>query len=295
MSIIEINDVSKNFGKTTALNEINLEVNEGEIYGYIGPNGAGKSTTIRILLGIIQADAGNTKVFGKDAWDKAVDIHRRVAYVPDEVNLWPNLTGGEIIDLFIELRDAGNKSRREEFIQRFDLDPSKKCRSYSKGNRQKVALVAAFAADADLYILDEPSSGLDPLMVKVFEECVMEFKDQGKTVFLSSHILSEVEKLCDKVSIIRQGEIIESGSLEELRHLIRTRILVETEQEITDLEDKKGVHDVQRKNNSLVFQVDTEEINNILQYLSQYKVKKLESSPPKLEDIFIHHYREGGE
>ncbi|MFO7814626.1 MAG: ABC transporter ATP-binding protein [Halanaerobiales bacterium] len=295
MSIIKTKNLSKNFGEITALDGINLEVKEGEVYGYIGPNGAGKTTTLRILLGIIKADQGKATVFGQNSWRDAVDIHRKVAYVPGEINLWPNLTGGEIIDLFLKLRDSNNKSRREEFIEKFDLDPSKKCSSYSKGNRQKVALVAAFAADADLYLLDEPSSGLDPLMEKVFQECVMEFKDQGKTVFLSSHILSEVEKLCDKVSIIRQGEIIESGSLDQLRHLMRTRILVKTKQEITALEERKGVHDLQKKNDSIIFQVDAEKLNDIVHYLSKFKIEKLESSPPKLEDIFMHHYHEEGD
>lgn len=290
MSIISISNLAKNFGQVTALDGVDLEVNKGEIYGYIGPNGAGKTTTIRILLGIIQADRGQAAVFGRDAWDHAVEIHKKIAYVPGEVNLWPNLTGGEVIDLFIKLRNSGNQSRREEFIEKFDLDPSKKCRSYSKGNRQKVALVAAFAADAELYILDEPSSGLDPLMEKIFQECVLDFKKSGKTIFLSSHILSEVEQLCDKVSIIRQGKIIESGSLQDLRHLTRTRILVETKEKITKLDDMKGVHDIEKRNNSLTLQVDTVELNNVLQYITKFEIEKLESSPPKLEDVFMHHY-----
>ena len=294
MAIIKINNLEKNFGEVTALDGVNLEVEPGEVYGYIGPNGAGKTTTIRILLGILQADEGEATVFGQDAWEEAVDIHKRIAYVPGEVNLWPNLTGGEVIDLFVKLRDSNNKSRREELLEKFDLDPTKKCRSYSKGNRQKVALVAAFAAEADLYILDEPSSGLDPLMEKVFQEYVMEFKKAGRTVFLSSHILSEVEKLCDKVSIIRQGKIIESGSLEELRHLTRTRVLLETKQEIPSLNELEGVHDIQEKNNALSFQVETAKINEVIKYISQFEVIKLESSPPKLEDIFMHHYQENG-
>ena len=209
MHIVEVSNLTKRFGRVTALDGIDLEMDRGEIYGFIGPNGAGKTTTIRILLGILKANGGEAKIFGLDAWKDAVEIHRNVAYVPGEVNLWPNLTGGEVIDLFIKLRASNNKNRREELIERFDLDPSKKCRTYSKGNRQKVALVAAFASDADLYILDEPTSGLDPLMEKVFQECVMEAKKEGKSVLLSSHILSEVEKLCDRVSIIRQGKIIE--------------------------------------------------------------------------------------
>ena len=227
MHIVEVSNLTKRFGRVTALDGIDLEMDRGEIYGFIGPNGAGKTTTIRILLGILKANGGEAKIFGLDAWKDAVEIHRNVAYVPGEVNLWPNLTGGEVIDLFIKLRASNNKNRREELIERFDLDPSKKCRTYSKGNRQKVALVAAFASDADLYILDEPTSGLDPLMEKVFQECVMEAK-RRKSILLSSHVLSEVEKLCDRVSIIRQVHI-ESGTLKTC-HLTRTSMVLETKE-----------------------------------------------------------------
>ncbi|MBO1911484.1 ABC transporter ATP-binding protein, partial [Microvirga sp. 3-52] len=205
---------------------------------------AGKSTTIRILLGILKATEGSATIFGKDVWANAVEIHKRIAYVPGDVNLWPNLTGGEVIDLFIKLRGTNNKGRREELIKRFDLDPTKKCRTYSKGNRQKVALIAALSSDADLYILDEPTSGLDPLMERVFQECILEAKNAGKSVLLSSHILSEVEKLCDKVAIIREGKIIETGSLHELRHLTRAHLQVETKLPMTALQEVKGVHDV---------------------------------------------------
>ena len=232
MPILRVHDVTKKFGNFTALDKINLEVSQGEVYGFIGPNGAGKTTTIRILLGILKATSGSAQIFGRDTWTDAVEIHKRIAYVPGDVSLWPNLTGGEVIDLFVKLRGANNKNLREELIKRFDLDPTKKCGTYSKGNRQKVALVAAFASNADLYILDEPTSGLDPLMELVFQECVGEIKAAGKSVLLSSHILSEVEKLCDRVSIIRQGQIIESGTLKELRHLTRTQVRVETAQPI---------------------------------------------------------------
>src|SRR5690554_1723083 len=235
MAILNVNQVTKQFGNFTALQGIDLTVQQGEVYGFIGPNGAGKTTTIRILLGILQATSGTATIFGQDAWRDAVEIHKRIAYVPGEVNLWSNLTGGEVIDLFVKLRGANGTSRREELIQRFDLDPTKKCGTYSKGNRQKVALIAAFASDADLYILDEPTSGLDPLMEQIFQECVREVKAAGKSVLLSSHILSEVEKLCDRVSIIRQGRIIETGSLQELRHLTRTQVRVETAQPIPNL------------------------------------------------------------
>lgn len=294
MAVLQAKGLVKRFGKLTALDGVDLEVNEGEVYGYIGPNGAGKTTTIRILLGILQANSGKASIFGKDVWMDAVEIHKRIAYVPGEVNLWPNLTGGEVIDLFVRLRGAKNKSRREELIERFDLDPAKKCGTYSKGNRQKVALVAAFASEAELYILDEPTSGLDPLMEKVFQQCIMEVKEVGKSVLLSSHILSEVERLCDKVSIIRQGSIIESGSLDELRHLTRTGVSVQTRQPIASLAEVKGVHDVQQKGDVLSFHVDSEELGNVIKYLSKFDVVRLESAPPTLEDLFMRHYESAG-
>ncbi len=290
MTVLKTSNIIKRFGKFTALDGVNIEVNKGEVYGFIGPNGAGKSTTIRVLLGILKASEGEAKIFGKDAWDDAVEIHKQIAYVPGDVNLWPNLTGGEVIDLFVKLRGSNNKSRREELIQKFDLDPSKKCRTYSKGNRQKVALIAAFSSDADLYILDEPTSGLDPLMEIVFQECVIDAKKAGKSVLLSSHILSEVEKLCDKVGIIRQGKIIETGTLKELRHLTRTSLIVETILPITSLHEVKGVHDIEEKDQALSFQVDSEELGNVIKYVSQFEVVKLESSPAKLEDLFMRHY-----
>lgn len=294
MTVVKTNNLTKKFGRFTALDGVNIEVHKGEVYGFIGPNGAGKSTTIRILLGILKASGGEAKVFGKDTWKDAVDIHKQLAYVPGDVNLWPNLTGGEVIDLFVKLRGSSSKSRREELIEKFDLDPSKKCRTYSKGNRQKVALIAAFSSDANLYILDEPTSGLDPLMERIFQECVMRVNAEGKSVLLSSHILSEVEKLCDKIGIIRQGKIIETGTLKELRHLTRTSLLVETKQPVSSLSEVKGVHDIEKKDQVLSFQVDTEELSNIIKYVSQFEVVKLESAPPKLEDLFMRHYDTGG-
>ena len=292
MSIISVQSLVKRFGKFTALNGVNLEVKEGEVYGFIGPNGAGKSTTIRVLLGILQATEGEAAVFGKDAWKDAVEIHKRIAYVPGDVNLWPNLTGGEVIDLFTRLRRGDNKSYRTELIERFDLDPTKKCRTYSKGNRQKVALVAAFASEADLYILDEPTSGLDPLMEQVFHQCVLDVKAQGKSVLLSSHILSEVEKLCDKLSIIRKGEIIESGTLLELRHLTRTSIVVKTERPIEGLAAQPGVHNIKDTGKAVAFSVDTDQIGAIIPYLGQFGLLSLESTPPTLEELFMRHYEQ---
>jgi ABC-2 type transport system ATP-binding protein len=290
MSVLKTTALTKKFGKFTALNGVNIEVNKGEVFGFIGPNGAGKSTTIRVLLGILKATDGEAKIFGRDAWKDAVEIHKRIAYVPGDVNLWPNLTGGEVIDLFVELRGTNNKSRREELIKKFDLDPSKKCGTYSKGNRQKVALIAAFSSDADLYILDEPTSGLDPLMERVFQECVMNAKNEGKSILLSSHILSEVERLCDRVGIIRQGQIIETGTLDELRHLTRTSLLVETKQPIPALGNVNGVRDIVMKDQALSFQVDTGELDNVMKYISQFGIVKLESAPPTLEDLFMSHY-----
>jgi ABC-2 type transport system ATP-binding protein len=290
MSMIEIQNLTKKFGQFTALHDVNISVQPGEVYGFIGPNGAGKTTTIRILLGILKATSGKAAIFGKDVWKDAVEIHKNIAYVPGDVNLWSNLTGGEVIDLFVRLRKGKNESRKKELIERFDLDPTKKCRTYSKGNRQKVALVAAFSSDADLYILDEPTSGLDPLMEKVFQECVLEVKKAGKAVLLSSHILQEVERLCDKVSIIRDGRIIETGTMQELRHLTRTRINVETERPIEGLETMSSVHHIRKENNGLVFSVDTKEINNIMSFLTGFGILKLECSPPTLEDLFMSHY-----
>jgi ABC-2 type transport system ATP-binding protein len=294
VAILKVNNLIKKFGNFTALNGVDLEVSQGEIYGFIGPNGAGKTTTLRILLGILKATSGQATIFGMDAWKDTVKIHKRVAYVPGEVNLWPNLTGGEVIDLFVKLRGSNNKRRREELIERFDLDPTKKCRTYSKGNRQKVALIAAFASDADLYILDEPTSGLDPLMERVFQEYVTEAKKEGKSILLSSHILSEVERLCDKVSIIRNGKIIESGSLEELRHLTRTSVVLDTKEPIADLGKVKGVHNIERKNNLLYFHVDSDQMDEVMKYISQFGIIKLEVAPPTLEDLFMRHYKVDG-
>ena len=294
MSVLKTSNLTKKFGGFTALNGVDIEVNKGEVFGFIGPNGAGKSTTIRILLGILKATEGEAKIFGMDVWKDAVEIHKRIAYVPGDVNLWPNLTGGEVIDLFVKLRGTNNKSRREELIKKFNLDPSKKCRTYSKGNRQKVALIAAFSSDADLYILDEPTSGLDPLMERVFQECVMDAKREGKSILLSSHILSEVEKLCDKVAIIRQGQVIETGTLNELRHLTRTNLLVETKEALSSLHEIKGVHNIEKKGQAYSFQVDSVELDNVMKYVSQFGIVKLESAPPTLEDLFMRHYEGAG-
>ena len=288
---VKLDKVTKSFGSFLALKGINLEVKEGEVFAYIGPNGAGKSTTIRILLGILQASSGSAKVFGMDAKKDAVEIHKKIAYVPGDVNLWPILTGGEVIDLFVNLRGSHNKPLRERLIKDFNLDPTKKCRTYSKGNRQKVALVAAFASEVELYVLDEPTSGLDPLMEQVFQECVLEQKNRGKGVFLSSHIMSEVERLADRVGIIREGEIVETGTLDELRHLMRYTISATTEHTVENLENMPGVHDLEKSEGGVRLHADTNHMGSIISHIASFGILKMESVPPSLEELFMQHYK----
>jgi ABC-2 type transport system ATP-binding protein len=287
---ISISGLHKSFGSTKALDGLDFSVAAGEVHGFLGPNGSGKSTTIRVLLGLLRADAGRLSLLGGHPWQDAVTLHRRLAYVPGDVSLWPNLTGGEVIDLFGALRGGLDKRRRNDLLERFQLDPAKKARTYSKGNRQKVAVVAAFASDVELFILDEPTSGLDPLMEAVFQDCVREVKEQGKTVLLSSHIFSEVEALCDRVSIIRQGTTVESGTLAELRHLTRTSISVETTHPITGLVEQPGVHDVHLDTTRAKFDVDTGELDAVLRYLTRFEVHAMASAPPSLEELFMRHY-----
>ena len=289
--LVEVKGLQKNFGQFQALKDVSFEVNAGEVLGYIGPNGAGKSTTIRILLGIIRATQGKVQIFGKDVWQDSIEIHKKIAYVPGDVYLWPNLSGGETIDLFLKLHGAINQEKRDQLIKKFDLNPKKKVRSYSKGNRQKIALIAALATEAELYIFDEPTSGLDPLMEAVFQEEVKGLKAAGKAIILSSHILSEVEKLADRVAVIRKGEIVETGTLNDLRHLTRYQYKVETEQEAVGLKELSSVHDLQIKENEATFQADSDAIDEILKTLLLYGVKKLEATPPTLEDLFMRHYQ----
>jgi ABC-2 type transport system ATP-binding protein len=289
--LVEVKGLQKNFGQFQALKDVSFEVNAGEVLGYIGPNGAGKSTTIRILLGIIRATQGKVQIFGKDVWQDSIEIHKKIAYVPGDVYLWPNLSGGETIDLFLKLHGAINQEKRDQLIKKFDLNPKKKVRSYSKGNRQKIALIAALATEAELYIFDEPTSGLDPLMEAVFQEEVKELKAAGKAIILSSHILSEVEKLADRVAVIRKGEIVETGTLDDLRHLTRYQYKVEMEQEAVGLKELSSVHDLQIKENEATFQADSDAIDEILKTLILYGVKKLEATPPTLEDLFMRHYQ----
>ncbi|MGI6412838.1 MAG: ATP-binding cassette domain-containing protein [Syntrophomonadaceae bacterium] len=290
MNAIHIKKLTKSFGPIMALKGIDLTVKQGEVHGFIGPNGAGKSTTIRILLGILKKTSGKITLLGRDPWKDAVELHRQLAYVPGDVILWPDLSGGEIIDLLGRLHGGFNKSRKKFLIERFQLDPTKKSRTYSKGNRQKVALVAAFSCDADLYLLDEPTSGLDPLMEMVFQECVAEIKKSGKTVLLSSHILSEVEALCDRISIIRRGRIVESGTLSELRHLTRTTVNVETEIEAKGLSELSGIHDVSREGRKYRFSADTDTMTEIMRFLLPLGIKSLTVEPPSLEELFMRHY-----
>ena len=289
--LVEVKGLQKNFGQFQALKDVSFEVNAGEVLGYIGPNGAGKSTTIRILLGIIRTTQGKVQIFGKDVWQDSIEIHKKIAYVPGDVYLWPNLSGGETIDLFLKLHGASNQEKRDQLIKKFDLNPKKKVRSYSKGNRQKIALIAALATEAELYIFDEPTSGLDPLMEVVFQEEVKGLKAAGKAIILSSHILSEVEKLADRVAVIRKGEIVETGTLDDLRHLTRYQYKVETEQEAVGLKELSSVHDLQIKENEATFQADSDAIDEILKTLLLYGVKKLEATPPTLEDLFMRHYQ----
>ena len=292
MNVIDIQKLTKSFGSTRALRGINLTVRQGEVHGFIGPNGAGKSTTIRILLGILRKTSGQITLLDGDPWKDAVRLHRRLAYVPGDVTLWPDLSGGEIIDLLGRLHVGLDVSRKKQLLERFQLDPTKKSGTYSKGNRQKVALVAAFSCEAELYLLDEPTSGLDPLMEAVFQECVAEIKKAGKTVLLSSHILSEVEALCDRVSIIRQGQIVESGTISQLRHLTRSTVNVETGTAANGLGKLYGVYDMSRKGLKYSFSVDSDAMTKVMEMLLPLGIKSLTVEPPSLEELFMRHYGE---
>ena len=292
---IEVRSLTKTFGSVRALDGLDLEVAEGEVHGFLGPNGAGKSTTIRILLGLARADSGTARLLGGDPWTDAVGLHREIAYVPGDVTLWPSLTGGETIDLLARMRGGIDEHRRAELVDRFGLDPSKKARTYSKGNRQKVSLVSAFASNARLLLLDEPSSGLDPLMENVFQQCVTEARDRGATVLLSSHILAETEALCQRVTIIRAGRTVESGTLESMRHLSRTSIKAEMIGDPGDIGRLAGVEDVVVDGHTLCAQVDGSSRPDVIKVLGDAGVRSLISQPPTLEDLFRRHYGVGGD
>lgn len=289
---VEIRGLSKSFGRTKALDGLDLAVAHGDIAGFLGPNGAGKSTTIRVLLGLLRADGGTVRLLGGDPWHDAVDLHRRIAYVPGDVTLWPNLTGLQAIDFLARLRGNGvDTRRRDQLIERFELDPHKKARTYSKGNRQKVAIVAAFSTNAELYILDEPTSGLDPLMEKAFQQCVEEATGHGAAVLLSSHILAEVEKLCDTVTIIRSGRTVKSGSLDELRHLMRTTVMVRTRTDGQALQRSPFVHDFAINDGHYSFSVDRNELDRAMGELTDLGILDLTVAPASLEDLFLREYQ----
>jgi ABC-2 type transport system ATP-binding protein len=292
---IEIHGLTKNFGAVRALDGLELTVRHGEVHGFLGPNGAGKSTTIRILLGVVKADGGTARLLGGDPWTDAVELHRQIAYVPGDVTLWPNLTGGETIDLLARMRGGIDDKRRAELIERFELDPHKKARTYSKGNRQKVSLISAFSSHARLLLLDEPSSGLDPLMENVFQQCVAEARDRGATVLLSSHILAETEALCQRVTIIRAGRTIESGTLESMRHLSRTSITADLLRDPGDLTRIRGVENVSYEGTVLHAHVDSEGLGELIRVLGHTGVRTLVSKPPTLEELFLRHYGVGSD
>jgi ABC-2 type transport system ATP-binding protein len=289
---IHIRGLTKAFGRVRALDGLDLTVRTGEVHGFLGPNGAGKSTTIRVLLGLLRKDAGAVTVLDGDPWRDAVALHRRLAYVPGDVYLWPNLSGGEAIDLLCELRGARDHRRREHLIERFQLDPTKRCSTYSKGNRQKVAIVAALASDVELYLLDEPTSGLDPLMAETFERSILDLRDAGRTVLLSSHVLAEVEALCDRLSIIRDGRTVESGTLAELRHFTRTTVTVEATRPLDGLAGVAGVRDLVVEDGRARFQVESGAMAAVVQALADTGVRSLTSAPPTLEELFLRHYDE---
>ncbi|TWP44785.1 ABC transporter ATP-binding protein [Lentzea tibetensis] len=289
---ISVSDLVKTFGPTRALDGLDLTVRTGEVHGFLGPNGAGKSTTIRVLLGLLRADSGTARLLDGDPWRDTAALHRRLAYVPGDVNLWPNLTGGEVIDLLGRLRGGLNEKRRADLLERFELDPRKKGRTYSKGNRQKVAVVAALSSDVELLVLDEPTSGLDPLMEAVFQECINEERERGRTVLLSSHILAEVEALCDRVSIIRTGKIVETGTMAELRHLTRTSIAAELASPPNGIANLPGVHDLKAEGNRVRFEVDSDKLDAVLKQLVDSGVRTLTSQPPTLEELFLRHYED---
>jgi len=290
--VIEVTGLIKNFGRTRALDCLDLAVRAGEVHGFLGPNGSGKSTTIRALLGLLRVDGGTARLLGGDPWRDSTALHRRLAYVPGDVTLWPNLSGGEVIDLLGRLRGGLDAKRRADLLERFELDPRKKGRAYSKGNRQKVALIAALASDAELLIFDEPTSGLDPLMEEVFQTCVEEERHRGRTVLLSSHILSEVEALCDRVTIIRKGRTVETGTLADLRHLTRTSITAELATPPNGLAELAGVQALDVEGTRVRCEVDTDKLDGLLAALVKAGVRSLTSQPPTLEELFLRHYEE---
>ena len=287
---IACSGLRKSFGRAVALDGLDLEVASGEIHGFLGPNGAGKTVTMRVLLGLIRHDAGTVQVLGADPWADAVELHRRVAYVPGDTNLWPNLTGGEILDVLADLRGSNDPRRQAHLVERFDLDLRRRARSYSKGNRQKVALIAALSSNAELLVLDEPTAGLDPLMESIFREHVLEARADGRSILLSSHVLAEVERLCDRVTIIRRGRTVETGSLDDLRHLTRTSVAARTLRPVDDIAALPGVHDVRTEDGRVRFDVDGAHLDSAVAHLVAAGLQSLTSAPPTLEELFLRHY-----
>jgi ABC-2 type transport system ATP-binding protein len=289
MNVIEVRGLHKAFGRTRALNGLDLTVRAGEVHAFLGPNGAGKTTTIRILLGLLKADTGEATLLGGDPWHDSVELHRRLAYVPGDVTLWPSLTGGEIIDLLGRMRGSVNAERQKTLAERFDLDTFKRARAYSKGNRQKVALIAAMASDAELLVLDEPTAGLDPLMEATFRECVNEERRDGRAILLSSHILAEAEALSDRVTIIRDGRTVETGTLAEMRHLTRTLVEAELAGPAA-LDGVAGVHELTVTGSLVRCQVDHAALDEVLGRMHQAGIRSLTCRPPTLEELFLRHY-----
>lgn len=288
--VVGVHGLVKDFGKVRALNKLDLVVHAGDIHGFLGPNGAGKSTTIRVLLGMLRKNAGEVTVLGQDPWRDAVALHRRIAYVPGDVSLWPNLTGGEAIDLLCRLHGVANSARRNELIERFELDPTKKCGTYSKGNRQKVAIIAALATEVDLYLLDEPTAGLDPLMQAVFNDYIRDLQKKNKTVLLSSHILAEVDMLCDEVTIIKEGAVVVSEKLESLRHRTYEQVSVETEKPIVGLQKLDGVFDIETNKLRTTFKVENGGLGAALNFVTKFGLHSINSAPPTLEELFMREY-----
>lgn len=280
----------KTFGSTRALDGLTCSVRAGEVHGFLGPNGSGKSTTIRVVLGLMRSDGGTVRLFGEDPWRNAAELHRRLAYVPGDVSLWPQLTGGEAIDLLGRLRGSIDPARRASLVERFDLDTRKKARTYSKGNRQKVALIAALACDAELLILDEPTAGLDPLMEAEFQSCIRDERDRGRTIWLSSHLLAEVESLCDRVTILRNGVAVESGTLDEMRHLTRTSVVAVVDRVPDGVAQWQGIYECTIQGNRIAFQCEEKALSPALTQLAAAGLRSLHTAPPTLEELFMRHY-----
>ncbi len=291
MSILTLENISKHFGKIRAAHNVSIDIREGEVFGFIGPNGAGKSTTIRMIIGALKETSGDIYFKGENIRENK-DYIEHISYVPGDVSLWDNLTGMEVINFFMKMRGFKDQDMRDRLIEKFRLDPSRKCKTYSKGNRQKVALISALLSEADLLIFDEPTTGLDPLMERVFHQEILAARDAGKSIFLSSHILSEVEKLADRIAIIRDGEIIETGRLSDLSHITRTEYILRADGDLAFLKDKPYVHDFKVEGGYTHLMVDNDKVADFMASVSTLKITHLVTEPPKLEDIFMRYYED---